>query len=332
MWNNYPLYAGLGLNWWGVNSLSYMFGYNGYYNPYYVPTGSSVVYDYSQPLVYTTPAPIDDGDQAFVPEARPAADAAEAARTAFLQSDFNEAISQAERAIKAEPQDPVMHQLRALALFALSRFDEAAAVVHTVLATSPGWDWTTMIGFYQNADDYTKQLRALEHFRNSNEDNAAAHFLLAYHYITLGHTDDARIELKEVIRLQPKDTVAANLLRSLGPADGEAAAETPVAPPANQTPIDPAQLVGAWAADRGDGATFRLMLDAQDKFAWSFTQGNQQQEVTGTYRVEDNTLLMAPSSGGTLAAALALAEDGGLSFRIIGGDPNDPGLVFRNTK
>jgi tetratricopeptide (TPR) repeat protein len=324
----------LGLNWWGVNSMSYTFGYSNYYNPYYDPTYNSA-YNYSQPLVYVEPAESADASAAAAaqpPEPRPGAEAAQAARDAFMQRDYAEALSQAEKAIKAEPDDPVMHQLRALALFAEGRFSEAAAVVHTVLATSPGWDWTTMIGFYQDPNDYTKQLRALEQHRDANEDDPATRFLLAYHYITLGHDEDARVELEAVVRLQPRDRVAANLLRSLRPAEGEDAPVPPVPAPENATPIDPAKLLGQWNATRDDGAKFNLSLNEQDQFVWGYTQAGKTQDVSGTYRFDQNTLVMEPTSGGALAAAVELTDDGGLAFRILGGDPSDPGLVFRKTK
>jgi hypothetical protein len=55
MWDNYPGWTAFGLTMWGVNRLSYGFGYEDYSNPYY--GGSSGGYDYSEPLMtYSDPA------------------------------------------------------------------------------------------------------------------------------------------------------------------------------------------------------------------------------------------------------------------------------------
>ena len=45
-------------------------------------------------------------------------------------------------------------------LFALKRYDEAAAALYAVLSVGPGWDWTTLISLYADPETYTQQLRA----------------------------------------------------------------------------------------------------------------------------------------------------------------------------
>ncbi len=99
----------------------------------------------------------------------------------------------------------------------LGRYDEAAATLYAVLSVGPGWDWTTLISLYPGVDVYTTQLRALEDYCDTHSDAATARFVLAYHYLTEGHTDAAVSVLKQVVALKPNDTLSAKLLRQLAP-------------------------------------------------------------------------------------------------------------------
>ena len=72
----------------------------------------------------------------------------DAARDAFLQGNYRAALSQANRAIAGNPNDPLPHEFRSLACFALKQYKEAAAGAYAVLSAGPGWDWTTLSSFY----------------------------------------------------------------------------------------------------------------------------------------------------------------------------------------
>ena len=90
-------------------------------------------------------------------------------------------------------------------------------MLNAVLAAAPGMDWTTMSSLYPNVDTYTQQLRKLEAFTNEKPNDAAARFVLAYHYLVVGHTDAAIGELKAVVEDQPGDKVAQRMLDALQP-------------------------------------------------------------------------------------------------------------------
>ena len=90
-------------------------------------------------------------------------------------------------------------------------------------------------------------------------------FLLAYHYLIEGHNDEAATELQAVVQLQPKDRLAAQLLKGIEshgnkepPTDGpEPPPETfPETPPAAS--VDPDSVIGDWRASRDDGSSFQL--------------------------------------------------------------------------
>ena len=93
--------------------------------------------------------------------------------------------------IKETPNVPVVHEFRALALFALKRYDEAAAVEYAVLTAGPGWNWSTLVGLYPDVDTYTRQLRDLEAYVTANPSSPSGRFLLADHYMVEGHNDEA---------------------------------------------------------------------------------------------------------------------------------------------
>ena len=164
---------GLGLSSWIYGPMLYSYGYAKYDNPY-VEAGSSprtlvpqqpAAYDYAQPInAQRTPpakATIDLAASNF-----------EAARQAFRSSDFVRALELVDQALKSTPDDPALHEFRALTLFALTRYEETARALYAVLSIQPGWDWTTLIKLYDDPESYTRQLRALEVLTMQNPDRA----------------------------------------------------------------------------------------------------------------------------------------------------------------
>src|SRR5262249_17392199 len=157
--------------------------------------------------------------------------------------------SSLDKALSKTPSDVVLHEFRALCLFALHRYKEAAGTLYAVLSVGPGWDWTTMSGLYPHVDVYTEQLRALEDYVRRNGDSPDARFVLAYQYMTAGHQDAAARQLKEVIRLAPKDQLSQQLLRMVAPSESssaESSSSSPstTEPEAKRTP--PSDIVGDW--------------------------------------------------------------------------------------
>jgi hypothetical protein len=101
--------------------------------------------------------------------------------------------------------DPDLHELRALALVALGRYTEAAAVLYSVLSVKPGWNWATLIGLYPDVDTFTTQIRTLEHYCAEHPSEAPPRFVLAHLHVTMGSTNAAADQLRAVIKLQPDD-------------------------------------------------------------------------------------------------------------------------------
>jgi tetratricopeptide (TPR) repeat protein len=316
--------------WWAVASWTTpWYGSWWYANPY-ATTQSQTVYNYSEPIVVYQTAPQADAAAPNQPAAAtspPVSDEGmksfDAAREAFASGDYKKALDEANQALKSMPNDAVVHEFRALVLFAQQNYREAAAADYAVLSAGPGWDWTTMSSLYGDASDYEKQLRALEAYTGKNPKSADAHFLLAYHYMTAGHAEAAADQLKQVKQLLPDDKLAGDLLKLVTPAEDQPPPDP--ATPAKSVAAD--QLVGSWAA-RGTGdSQFAMTLDKDGKFTWQYTRGKTSQSVSGVYAVDEATLALEPDSGGKMLADVAL-EGGKLKFRMAGGDASDPALEF----
>lgn len=235
-WNYWPSFWG-GWGWgygMGFGPGAADLGYGGptivYENPYYVPVPVAVpttpvvvqesnTYVVPQPLDYSRPIQVPTAQQAasktdddLAKESKQQMDPAVAA---FKAGDYAKAMRECDDAIKLLPGDTNLHEFRALVQFAQKKYKDAAGTLYAVLAAGPGWDWNTLSTFYTKEDTYTRQLRDLESTVRDHPKDAAAHFVLAYHYLVLDQRSAAKDQLAEVVKLQPKDKVSAGLLDAL---------------------------------------------------------------------------------------------------------------------
>jgi hypothetical protein len=349
----YPYSGGYGLSSWTYGPSLYDWGYASYDNPYsygvsaaVVPTSSVVVgsaYDYTQPI-NTLAAPPDPGvsSQAIT--------SFNAAREAFKAGSYARALELTDQAIVQMPNDAALHEFRALTLFALQRYDESAAALYAVLTAGPGWDWATLSGLYANVSVYTQQLRALEAYCNQNPASAPARFVLAYHYLTAGHTLAALQQLKEVAALQPRDGLAPQLARQLEPPPavtvspsapaGAAPAPTaglPAPPPPLQeaAAMQPAaatgregRLEGTWTAHPDKDTTISVTVPDAGHFTWTVTQQGQPRQLQGRLTYGNGILTLAQDQGPAIVGNIAWTDENHFVFKVPGAGPNDPGLTF----
>ncbi|HEV3137490.1 MAG TPA: tetratricopeptide repeat protein [Pirellulales bacterium] len=327
-WYNHP-------GWWGaglatgiaISALPWSSGYYSYSNPYYAPpaVAQDTAIDYSQPILAAGPSTEAPGDPSAPTPAEQASELFDAARASFMQGDYGAALAKINSAIGLVPNDPSLHEFRGLVLFATKQYKDSAAAIYAVLSAGPGWDWTTLSSLYPDVETYTAQLRALEDYRNANQNVAEAWFLLGYHYLTCGETDQAATEFKEVVRLNPKDELSAQLLASLVSQPGSAQPPGPSAPAA---PVSASSLVGKWKADRPDGTSIGLDLTKDSKFTWKFAQQEKTQEFNGTYSVADNLLILNKDNNPVMVGQVKPLADRSFNFKLAGNSPSDPGLTF----
>ncbi|MGI9472149.1 MAG: tetratricopeptide repeat protein [Rubripirellula sp.] len=332
-WNRYPALTAFGVTTWGINRCGWAFGYNSYYNPYVTSNTVYVdnsIYDYSQPIMM---AP---GESSFAgnpmdlpPESIPEVSltAFDEARQEFYAGDYTGALESTNEALRDNPNDAVIHEFRALTLFAMGEYQDSAATLYAVLSVGPGWDWTTLIGLYPDVETYTTQLRALEGYVGDHPDDNAGLLILSYQYITAGHDDAAATELKRLIQLTPTDPVAIQLLLSVDPEAQLPEQPKEVVPPKPTSEIAKAQLDGSWSAKRGD-RQFDMDLKEDGTFAWTYSEGDQSQEVTGVWGVDDQGILAMEMNDDGVMLAQVLMNDGKLDFYMLGDTQDEPPLEF----
>ncbi len=336
--NNYGAWGatGMGMGYpsgvgaWGTGSPMYGWGYSGYSNPYSGgSSGSGSVaqtaapsYNYSQPISTTAAAP----DQAG---AAPATSTYDQAREAFKAGDYAQALQLDQQALAQTPNDTTMHEFLALAYFAQGQYPQAAAPLYAVLSVRPGWDWTTLSGMYPDVETYTGQLRALEAYVKANPDSAQARFVLAYQYMAEGHDPEAIAQLKEVVKLQPGDTLSAQLIAQFQPTGGNPAPPAEAAPVA--APAVEGKLAGTWAATPSKDAKITLAMQDGGAFTWTATNpGKPPMNIAGKLTFAGGILTLAAQGGqnGALVGQVAWQDADNFSFRLVGGPPHDPGLKF----
>lgn len=317
-----------------------------YYNPYCGDDGFfpvDDVCDYSQPIV-------DDGQYA-----EGGFDDVNNSGDAFLQGDYETALAQADKAAKEMPNNPDVHQYRSLILFAMGRYQEAAAAAHSALVGGPGWNWDTLKAFYSDTSVYTQQLRALEKHTTENLNDSFGRFLLGYHYMMLGHADSAGKELTAVVALQPKDSLSAELLKSISAktgktytakianendeeqGDGEQSLP-PLPPTGTEGTTGPAKqpaktaaksLVGTWKAVRENNLTITLDLKADGSFVWNIDADGQKVDVKGTFKFAGNQLTLDRTNGPALEGTVEMKSKDEFKFTPDSSPENDPGFVFK---
>jgi len=249
----------------------------------------------------------------------------------FKAGRYQQSLTQFDATLRQLPRDPVVHEVRALNLFALGQYQQAAAGLNALLAAAPGMDWTTMAGLYGSVDDYSKQLRALESHCKANRDDAPAAFVLAYHYLVAGHQEAAVNALKAVVRLQPKDVIAKRMLDSIAP---PTTPSTPTPPPVSNPAADAPQtdLVGNWQAKAGD-SVIELTIGEDSQFTWKATQkGKPAAQIQGRLTASSDTLILESTSQGSMIGKVKSVSADKWQFAMAGGGPNDASLTFERAK
>ena len=344
---------------WGLASTlgSWGWGYGGggYVNPYYSAIPAAVVastpYDYSQPVVVNnyvtndgdlTDASTVEGGTATAestPAPSPSDAAFDAALASFKQGDYAAALAGCDKAVKLSPNDSVIHEVRALSLFALGRYPEAAATLNAVLAAAPGMDWTTLSGLYGSVDAYTQQLRKLEDFCRANPDSAAGYFVLAYHYLVGGYSDMAADALRVVVAKQPGDVVAKRLLDALTPKEEKpadpppAAQPEPTKAPAAATPPGPeTDLVGTWRATAGKDSV-DLVITEDSQFTWKASPaGREPVAISGMIETARDAIALVSESAGTMTGKVASKGADAFEFTLAGAPADARPIAFQRQK
>ena len=327
--NDWAKAIGWGLVGWSLGRLIFDSGYQTYQNPYPAQPVSTVV-SYTEPITVVAARTAPSEEDAAQMTERSESHIADS-QEAFKQTDYLRALESANKAVTEAPGDGALHEYRALVLFALGKYSEAAGVLNPVLAGGPGWDWTTMISLYHSQESYMSQLAALENYSRAKPAAADAHFLLGYHYMVCGHLDKASAEFDAAAKLQPADSVSAqlrDLTRASSTSGATDPAETPEETPPPAAPVPLEKLTGTWVSDRGAQGTVILVFKDDGKFIWNFRKDAKSNDFSGDFSMNDNGLLVLDAEGSQMVAAVTLPKESELKFVLAGGPPGDPGLAF----
>ena len=146
-----------------------------------------------------------------------------AARRAFEQQNYQAALERMDVAVKLVPKNADARQFRSLILFAMADYKQAAAEAYDAVLLGPLWTWETLRSVYADKQLYTRQYRKLQTAAAARPDSLEVHFLLACHYLMLGHLQHGEAELVKVLQIKPGEPVSTRLLEVVRQTQDDAA-------------------------------------------------------------------------------------------------------------
>jgi tetratricopeptide (TPR) repeat protein len=133
----------------------------------------------------------------------------------LIQRKFDEAIENGERAVRINPNDPIMLNILAIIMHFNGRFDESIALTKNAMRLCPYYPPHFLINLsisYLLAGRYGEALAASElmltRAHKGEFSPLMAHLHLAEAYIGLGQDHKARAHAEEVLKIDPNFSLA----------------------------------------------------------------------------------------------------------------------------
>jgi len=234
---------GLGLG-YGLSS-GYGYGYPGYASGYpasvygnttYVTVVESSHPPATQPTTQVTPISATVVDEAAAARSR---DFANQGVASFQKGDYDGAASGLRHAIVEDPGNPILLMELGMALFAMGKYEEATGAIQAGMHQLPPDHWGMVVihyaDLYANPQDYTRHLHGLEQGVKAKPNDPALRFLLGYHYGYLGFFKQSMEQLDKVIRIEPRDEMAKQLLNEIKNRRSNPDSSYPAPQPAKET-------------------------------------------------------------------------------------------------
>lgn len=135
----------------------------------------------------------------------------------FRKGAYGDAVREYEQAVICDPQAPVAIFALSHALFAIERYDAAAAAIEEGVKRDPRWVESPMHrpAFYATPAQFRGHLRALEAWTKASPEDVGALLVLGYNYYFSDQRADARVTLRRVLRMDPRSGAARALLGHL---------------------------------------------------------------------------------------------------------------------
>jgi adenylate cyclase len=125
----------------------------------------------------------------------------------LLMRQYDMAVAEGERAIALNPNGADAHAHLAMTLNFVGKPEEAIMLVKKAIRFNPmppNWYLTQLGHAYCLAGDNEEAIASLQKVLKRNPDDVIAHIMLAASYIMEGREEEARVEAKEVFRIDPK--------------------------------------------------------------------------------------------------------------------------------
>ena len=88
------------------------------------------------------------------------------------------------------------------------------------------------------------------------------------------------------------------------------------------------KLTGTWTASPEKDVTITLTILDNDRFTWTVNAHGTTHKMEGASTHTRGVLTLVSSDNQTLAGEVTWQDDGGFKFKLVGGPPQDPGLLF----
>lgn len=332
---------------WVAGSTFFSAGLGKYENPY-ISGRSGAPVDYSLPV---------DTEQFLLTDREPQALAfgpLSEAMDLMRAGNYSQALARFDGLVAQDPGNVALHELRSLALFGLQRFDEAAETLYAVLSVAPGSNWTTMIAEFGSLEVYNRSLGALREHLRTPQHTSAGHFVIAYHYLSQGHSDAARVHFQRASEGEPRDQVSRLMIdllpdpKSSGP-PAAVIAETPeeAVSAVEQPPIEDednvaekqeelaaevaraaAPYLGQWNSRGAAGEPISVEFLDDGSFRWKRGGTPPVFESEGRYEINSDMIGLQFATGALLLARIGKIESGQVVVEPMRAPPGTAELTF----
>jgi hypothetical protein len=138
------------------------------------------------------------------------------------------------------------------------------------------------------------------------------------------HLEAARQQFEDVVKLEPKDELAAKFAKALNTSSHAQTAGAPDAAPASKTAEvleaspPPAALVGTWKAKPMPDPSIELTLRGTGQFAWGVNAKGRSDSVTGDARYLEGVLTLTQADAPDLICRMVNLGDKQFGFELLG--------------
>jgi adenylate cyclase len=125
----------------------------------------------------------------------------------LVRRQYEKAISAGEKAIELNPNSADAHARLAMSLYNAGRHEEAIALLERAIRLNPyppNWYLVNLGNAYRNVGKYEEAVTLFKRVLSRNPHYLYAHIGLASVYSLLNREEEARAEVKEILRINPK--------------------------------------------------------------------------------------------------------------------------------